>query len=271
VARRRERTQGSPPRARTAVAALPRARSPAWRFLPSARSLLIGAGLVAISVGAYALARQTPMFSISTVVVTGAPAPVRAQVRREAAPLLRTSLLALDGATLRSRLEALPTIVSVAYDRAFPHTLRITVVPERPVAVLRKPGQSWLVSARGRVISRLRRGEDAALARVWVAKATQISPGDVLADTDGGSPARALAFAETLPVRIAVASLVHGQLLFKLRSGLEIRLGEPSDLRLKLAIARRALRTLPAGATYVDASVPGRPVAGPNPQLSTGG
>jgi hypothetical protein len=67
-----------------------------------------------------------------------------------------------------------------------------------------------------------------------------------------------------------------GQLLLKLRSGFELRLGEPSDLRLKLAIARRALRTVPAGSTYLDVSVPGRPVAGStvagfNPQLSTGG
>jgi cell division protein FtsQ len=222
-------------------------------------------------VGVYAVARETSMFSISTFEVTGAPAPVRAQVRREAAPLIGTSLLALDGAALRSRLEALPTVVSVDYDRAFPHTLRITVVPERPVAVLRKPRQSWLVSARGRVISRIRRGADAALTRVWVAKATQISPGDLLADTDGGSPARALALAQALPARIAVASLADGQLLFKLRSGLELRLGAPTDLRLKLAIARRALGALPPGATYVDVSVPGRPVAGTNPQLSTGG
>jgi len=50
-----------------------------------------------------------------------------------------------------------------------------------------------------------------------------------------------------------------------------LRLGEPTDVRLKLAIARRALRVLPAGATYVDVSVPGRPVAGTDPQVSGGG
>jgi cell division protein FtsQ len=211
------------------------------------------------------------MFSISAVEVSGAPQPLRAQVRRAAAPLLGTSLLALDGAELRSRLEALPAVVSVDYDRAFPHTLRLTVVPERPVAVLREGRESWLVSARGRVLSRVARGQEEGLARVWVAKATQLTPGAILADGDGGSPARALAFAGALPARIAVAAVDHRQLLFKLRSGLELRLGEPTDLRLKLAIARRALRALPPGATYLDVSVPGRPVAGQNPQLSTGG
>jgi hypothetical protein len=93
----------------------------------------------------------------------------------------------------------------------------------------------------------------------------------MLAGADGGSSARALAFADALPARIAVAAVAHGQLLFKLRSGLELRLGEPTDLRLKLAIARRALRAVPPGSTYLDLSVPGRPVAGANPQLSTGG
>jgi cell division protein FtsQ len=224
-----------------------------------------------VAVGAYAAARQTSMFDVTAVEVTGAPAPIRAQVRHAAAPLLGTSLLALDGAALRAQVEALPTVVSVGYDRAFPHTLRLTVVPERPVAVLRQGRTSWLVSARGRVISRVARGGEGGLARVWVAKATAVAPGDILADADGGSAARALAFAGALPARIAVASVSRRQLLFKLRSGFELRLGEPTDLRLKLAIARRALRTVPAGSTYLDVSVPGRPVAGLNPQLSTGG
>ena len=69
---------------------------------------------------------------------------------------------------------------------------------ERPVAVVRKGRESWLVSARGRVITRIARGADGGLARVWVAKATELAPGDLLTDADGGSPARALAFADAL-------------------------------------------------------------------------
>jgi len=65
--------------------------------------------------------------------------------------------------------------------------------------------------------------------------------------------------------------LAGGELTLRLRSGLELRLGAPTDVRLKLAIARRALRVLPPGSAYVDVSVPGRPVAGPNPPVSGGG
>ena len=58
-----------------------------------------------------------------------------------------------------------------------------------------------------------------------------------------------------------------------LASGIEVRLGDIGDLRLKLAIARRILAlaapsrdTTPA---YVDVSVPERPVLGGrhNPQV----
>jgi hypothetical protein len=47
-----------------------------------------------------------------------------------------------------------------------------------------------------------------------------------------------------------------------LRSGLEVRLGDTRDLRLKLTIARRILAGLGSTATggYLDVSVPERPV-----------
>jgi cell division protein FtsQ len=274
VAPRRQRAQGRPPRARAAVAALPRSRAlrvPGARFLPSRRSLLVGFGLLAVALGAYAVARETAMFSVDKVVVDGAPPKIAKQARDAAAPLLGTSLLALDGAALERRLEALPTIVSIRYDRAFPHTLRLAVVPEEPVAVLRRGKEGWLVSARGRVIVRVVPRREPSYPRIWVSRATEVEPGEFLAAAAGGLTARTLALAARFPAHISAASLRRDQLVFRLRSGLELRLGEPTDVRLKLAIARRALRAVPAGTAYLDVSVPGRPVAGPDPQLSGGG
>ena len=86
-----------------------------------------------------------------------------------------------------------------------------------------------------------------------------------------GTAARALALVRRFPARIATATLSHGELAFRLRSGLELRFGTPTDVRLKLAIARRALYLLPSGTTYLDVSVPGRPVTGSNSQLSGSG
>jgi cell division protein FtsQ len=211
------------------------------------------------------------MFALTSVEVSGGTPAVRAEAARTVRPFLGTSLLALDGAAVERRLAALPTIVGAHYDRAFPHTLRLRITPEMPNAVLRRGRESWLVSARGRVMSRLTRHREPSLPRVWVPRATSVALGEILGDGDGGAAARALALASRFPPRIATASLVHGRLVFRLRSGLELRLGEPVDIRLKLAIARRALAVLPLGAAYLDVSLPGRPVAGPYPQVSGGG
>ena len=80
-----------------------------------------------------------------------------------------------------------------------------------------------------------------------------------------------LALAAGFPAQVDTASLVHGELTFLLRSGIELRLGEPVDLRLKLAIARRALPLLAPDTNYLDVAVPGRPVSGTQSQLSSRG
>jgi cell division protein FtsQ len=248
-----------------------RSRIALARFAPSRRSLVAGLGLLAIAAGGYYAARQSSAFAIEHVDVTGAPVAVRHQIRDSVAAQHGVSLLALDRAALERRLEALPTVVAVSFDRAFPHTLRVHVVPETPVAALRRGKETWLVSARGRVIGPIPRGRAGPLARIWVKRAATVVAGGFLAADAGGTAARALALASRFPARIATASLAHGELVFRLRSGLELRLGEPTDVRLKLAIARRALRRLPAGSAYLDLGVPGRPVAGPDPQVSGGG
>jgi cell division protein FtsQ len=271
----RRRAQALKPRARAAVLPLPRggvATAGLRRLAPSRRSLALGCGLLAIAGGGYAALRSSSAFAIGHVVVTGGSPAVRAQVRQAASFLRGTSLLSLDAAELERRVDALPTVVAMRYDRAFPHTLRIAVVPERPVAVLHRGRALWLLSARGRVIQPLRRGAQPALPRVWAPTTTAVEVGAILPPARGTTCAQALAFASHFPARIDTASLVRGQLTLRLRSGLDLRLGEPTDLRLKLAIARRALAQLPAGTVYLDVSLPQRPVAGSaNPQVSTGG
>jgi hypothetical protein len=64
------------------------------------------------------------------------------------------------------------------------------------------------------------------------------------------------------PSRVVSVATADG-LTLRLASGLELRLGDMHDVRLKLAVAARVLRVLPAGSGYLDVSVPDRPVAGP--------
>jgi hypothetical protein len=71
---------------------------------------------------------------------------------------------------------------------------------------------------------------------------------------------------EGLPVHVRTARSVGGELALVLANGLELRLGEGTDLPLKLAAARKILPLLAApaggGPTYLDVSAPERPVAG---------
>jgi hypothetical protein len=61
--------------------------------------------------------------------------------------------------------------------------------------------------------------------------------------------------------RVATASLMSGVLVFHLRSGLELVLGAPTDIPLKIAIAQKVLPKLPTGTRSVDVSVPSRVVS----------
>jgi cell division protein FtsQ len=259
------------------AAALPRrVRVPEVRFRdllvglrPTWRSLAIGCGILALALGAYALARETSMFAIGRIEVSGGSPRLAAQVRQALAPLSGTSLVGLEGGNVVRRVDALPTIARASYDRAFPHTLRITVVPERPVAVLRRGPDSWLVSARGRVIERLAAHADAALPRIWVSGHTQVWTGERLDAGAAGVAARAVGLAGAFASRVASASYADDSLVFHLRSGLAVLLGDRAAIRLKVAVAEHALPVLPSGSTFLDVSVPGRAVSGAgSPALS---
>jgi cell division protein FtsQ len=220
---------------------------------------MVGAGVIAIAAGAYAVARETSLFAIHRVDVTGGSRAIDTQVAQALAPLVGKSLVGLDGAEVLQRAEALPTVVSATYDRAFPNTLRVTVVPERAVAVLRDGPAAWVVSARGRVIRPIAAQGAGTLPRIWVAEKT-VRVGGLLPLELGGTLSRVLAAAGSFRTRVARAALANGQLVFHLRSGLELLLGSPSDIALKLAVAAKVLQQLPSGTRVVDVSVPSRPV-----------
>jgi cell division protein FtsQ len=257
------------------VLRLPRRRGlDVLRFAPSGRSFAIGTSVVLVAAGLYALARETPMFAVRSIQVEGASPALAAEIRSELTSLDGRSLVALNGDAVARRVDGLAAVRSAIVDRAFPHTLRIHVVPELPVAVLRRGADSWLVSARSRVIGTIERGGRSNLPRIWLPPRTELTKGALLADEPGALAARSLAafVGSGFPGRVAFVRALDGQITLGLRGGLEILLGAPVDLRLKIAIARGILPTLAlpraGGPDYLDITVPERPVAGRNPQLS---
>jgi cell division protein FtsQ len=234
------------------------------RYAPSIRSVVVCCAALIVVAGAYTVARQSSLFAVRTIELRGAKGSVAGDVRRALAGWQGKSLVGLDGADLIARVESVPWVASARFDRAFPHTLRIAIRPERPVAVLRRGRDSWLVSPRGRVLVRVTTRTHRNLPRIWVRTATPVELGERLPPSDGGTAARSLAplLRTTFPARIATVVMVRGELFFALRSGVQLRLGRPVDVGLKLAIARRIVRRLPGDMTFLDVSVPERPVAG---------
>ena len=262
--------RGQRPRARTANVVIPFPRRSEGgrldlaRLAPSARSLLIAFALLAGATAAYIGARETSVFAVDEIRVHGASPAIASEVERALAASRGTSLLSIDLAESHAAVVALPTIAAARFDRAFPHTLAVTVVAERPVAVIRQGADAFVVSARGRIIRRAERGALPSLARIWVRRTVGVLAlgttvtDDVRMAVTAVSPLAGRRF----PSRVVSVSAQQDELTLRLRSGLEIRLGDATDIDLKLLVARRVIPRLQPGSRYLDVSVPDRPVGG---------
>ncbi len=240
------------------------------RYLPSGRSILAGFAIAVVAVSGYVIARESSVFAVHALDVRGGNAQTRAQVRAALAGEVGRSLLTVNRASIASRLASVADVRTFTYDRAFPNTLRVVVRRERPVLVLRQSKDAYLVAASGRVLKPLPHPRLSHLPRLWVRSDVPVSVGQSLPSQEAAS-VHALAVADGAGLPGGVRSIVqdHGSFALELGAGLELRLGQPNDVRLKLAIAKRILRATGAtvGAGYLDVSVPERPVLSVNPQV----
>jgi cell division protein FtsQ len=232
-----------------------------WR-----RWLELAAALAAAAALAYLAARFTPLFAVDEVAVSGASPQVAAEVREALGDLEGKSLVAVDGDVVIRRIEGLPSVRSVALDKAFPHTLGLVVVPERPLAVVAGGHAHWLVSEHGRVIGRVEKRADRRRPLVRLESAATLEPGANVTDAETRLALRTLALLPArFPVRVVSARTTGSAIILRLGGGADVRLGEPTALTLKLEVARRILASLPsdelASLAYVDVSVPARAVA----------
>jgi cell division protein FtsQ len=215
---------------------------------------------VLVAVGLYVGARVTPLFAIDTIEVRGVEPGLAVRVRNALTPIVGSSLVAFDSTDGDRRLAAVPVVASATYDRDFPHTLVVTVVPEVPVALLRRGPDSWVVSDSGRVLRRVRKRPLPDLPRIWLPPTADPLVGAAVAD-ESAATVRAVSLMREvrLPVPIRSVRLVDRELTITLSSGTVVVLGSPSRIPLKLAVAARVLPLTPA-ARWVDVSVPERTV-----------
>ncbi len=237
--------------------------------VPHLKWIAIGAGVAALAVGAYAVARETSLFAVRTIDVAGGSPRIKAEVRRALRPELGRSLISLSGADINRRIAKLPDVVSVTFDRSFPSTLHVSVKVERAVLLVRQGSSSWVVSSRGRVMRRVTKPAKSSLPRLWLPKSVHVAVGATLPRYDGKLAAAAVAPIAPGSFHGGIRNVASSpdQLTLVLAAGPQIRLGDIGDLHLKLTIARRILHiasqsTTSPSAAYVDVSVPERPVLG---------
>jgi len=230
-------------------------------------AVLLALALVGGAVGLYVAARQTSLFAVQSIQVTGGSPEVTAEVRAALAPYEGRSLVRFDARDARRRLAAVSDIADARFDRDFPHTLKVRVRLERPVAVLRRGADAWVVAASARVLRQLDKRPFPRLPRIWVPARTEVSVNATLAGVAAMGVA-AVAPLRPLHVGADVRQVLTGDsgLTLVLGTGTELRLGDSGDIRLKLSIAKEIL-PIATGATYLDVSVPERPVAGYNSQV----
>ena len=264
---RRQRGKQSGEQAGSVVVPIPRPvateRASFPSLVPSGKSLGIAFLILVGALLAWFGARETGVFAVRTIDVAGAPPGVATQVRRALASERGTSLMKVDLAAARSTVTSLPTVLGVRFDRAYPHTLRVVVVPERPVAVARQGANAYLLAASGRVMATVGRRDRPKLPRIWIKRGIAMAPGghvdgEVRTAVEAVAPLARSGF----PGRVSSVTASSDALVLTLRTGLEVRLGDPQDVDLKLAVAARVIPLLGAESTYLDVAVPERPVAG---------
>ena len=258
---------GSRRRARAASAVVPLPRPSAGdrldlvRLVPSGRSLLAAFLIVSLAFGGYWVARETSVFAVEAVEVRGAPPQVVREVRRVTKDVVGTSLLDVDAAALEGKVRALPSVAAAYVDRSFPHALVIRVAPVWPVGVARRGDDAWLVSGSNRVIRRIDLRAEPGLPRLWLPRKVAVEAGRPL-PTSYEPVTRVFAGLREEPIgRVKAVRATAAGLVVVLHSKIEITLGGPSDLLVKLAVARRVAPLLEDEMRFLDVSVPERPVA----------
>jgi cell division septal protein FtsQ len=243
---------------------------------PGMRLLLLAVGVLVVlgaaSTFGYRALRDSSLFTVRSVAVTGADARLSAQVEDVARRSVGgRGLLALSPGALARAIELVPGVHAATVDRDFPSTLRVKIWPEHAVALAVHGHDRVVVSATGRVLLRIgNRAKPPSLPRVplrgGVPKAgARIGDGAVLAQL------RAIdAIPERFGARVAWSKVDpdHGLELQLNWPKLWIRLGPPVDLPQKLRAAALILRAYPTiaarqGLSYVDVSAPARPAVRP--------
>jgi cell division protein FtsQ len=242
-----------------AALSLPRAAVPG----PHGRRRLAAlALLLAVLAAAYTFwLRDSSLVRVEHVTVSGLDRADTARVHQKLAEAARhMTTLDVDQAALRRAVADEPIVRSIAVETDFPHGLKISIVQNRPVAMLVAGGREVAVAPDGTLL------DGAKLSGSLPAIRTAALPGNGRLP-DGATRERVFVAAAAPPrllAHVESLSTEHGRgTVAQLTDGPVIIFGRSTDLAHKwLAAAAVLAQHSSQGATFIDVRMPDRPVAG---------
>lgn len=257
-------------------------------------TILLTLAVLAVPGTVAAWGRSMPAFTTERVVVTGTHVVGKKDARRTLEEaFLGQNLFAVGAGDVRRALQSQCYVARVEIDRDFPDTLRVRLVEHRPALAVLAGGRWFVVSRSGHVIC------EAPPKDAKDEESVGDGCGAENATGDGGGPAgvREAALprlrvkeapkpgrpAKDARVRAAVATLdglpralrrqvalvevtAALRVTVTLRDGLVVRIGEAARLEdkvISLRAVRAAYRAEGRSPTYIDVSLPERPLGRP--------
>jgi cell division protein FtsQ len=217
--------------------------------------------LLLVLYGGYMLwFRNLSWFAVDEVTVDGASTSqgqIRTALEQVSADM---TTLHLKDDQLREAVAQFPTVASISAGTSFPHTLHVKISERLPVAWVRLHGHDMAVSADGYLLSGLDFDTHAMPRIDGVGAAGARLNGDAAAQAAilGATPG-------SLRELITSSSWIEddGGVVVELENGPEIRFGDGSRAADKWSAAVAVLSGSERGSpSYLDVSVPDRPVAG---------
>jgi cell division septal protein FtsQ len=230
---------------------------------------------IALAAGYLFWLRDSSLVRVERVDVGGLTTPDGAAVRAKLrAAALDMTTLHVDESALRKAVADEPIVQSLRVQAEFPHALRITVVENRPVAMLVAGGRQVAVAPDGSLLAGAKAEAGLPTVRVgFLPTGGRMASGATrqLVAVAAAAPARLLPRVSSIQVqrgRGVVAQLQHGP---------AVVFGHADQLAAKWAAATAVLAQRSSkGATYIDVRLPSRPVAGglqlqqdPQPEAQT--
>lgn len=218
------------------------------------RVLAVVSGIALLAAAAWGISR-TPLLDVDRITVTGTDPAERAEILENSTVSIGLPMLFLDVDEARRSVASLPWVRSAQVWKDWPGTVRITVEPRVPAAVVpASEGRTALIDAYGYVIGW---GPGSTpVPHVSVPFSGQL--GDIHTAADGPLAVVA-AMPEDLRAWVSTVSLDadHGEIGLALVGGATVVLGEPVLVDDKISALRAVLATADLECiTTIDVTMP---------------